>query len=293
MSEPTGFVLINKESGWTSHDVVAKARSILKTRAIGHAGTLDPMATGLLILGVGSATKLLNYLSNQPKTYKATIRLGVATETDDADGEITEVRDASGLSQDQILNALKNFIGEIQQIPSKYSAIKVNGVRSYTRARSGEEFELPSRLVTIYEIKIGEIQKFEDRVDIEVSVSCSSGTYIRAIARDLGELLGVGGHLIKLDRESIGEFAVTDAHKVGEPFKILPMSQVARKLFPVRVLSDAEHLEIAYGRGIASNATDALTAGLAPGMQSDAELVALLENRSGRAHPIKVFQGRN
>ena len=293
MSEPTGFVLINKESGWTSHDVVAKARSILKTRAIGHAGTLDPMATGLLILGVGSATKLLNYLSNQPKTYEATIRLGVATETDDADGEITEVRDASDLSQDQILNALQNFIGEIQQIPSKYSAIKVNGVRSYTRARSGEEFELPSRLVTIYDIKIGEIQKFEDRVDIEVSVSCSSGTYIRAIARDLGELLGVGGHLIKLDRESIGEFAVTDAHKVGEPFKILPMSQVARKLFPVRVLSDAEHLEIAYGRGIASNATDSLTAGLAPGMQSDAELVALLENRSGRAHPIKVFQGRN
>ncbi|WES65907.1 tRNA pseudouridine(55) synthase TruB [Microbacter sp. GSS18] len=206
-----GILLVDKPQGLTSHDVVARARRALGTRKIGHAGTLDPMATGLLILGVEGATRLLTFIVGLDKTYEATIRLGVSTDSDDADGEVTSTADASGVGADDIRDAIAPLTGRISQVPSTVSAIKVGGKRAYALARAGEDVELAAREVTVSRFDVLRERRGDGTIDLDVVVDCSSGTYIRALARDLGAALGVGGHLTALRRTRIGPFAVDGA----------------------------------------------------------------------------------
>ena len=212
----SGFALIDKPQGWTSHDVVGRLRRLYGQRRVGHAGTLDPMATGVLVVGLGHATRLLRFVQGQPKTYEATIRLGIGTLTDDAEGEVVATPgwewDPAGLS-----TAITALTGEIQQVPSAVSAIKVDGVRSYARVRAGEEVELPPRPVSVYRFEMLGSPRLEDHaVDIDVVVDCSSGTYIRALARDLGAALGSAGHLVALRRTAIGPIGVGECADLGE-----------------------------------------------------------------------------
>ena len=211
-----GVLLVDKPGGMTSHDVVARARKALGTRKIGHAGTLDPMATGLLILGVESATRLLTFIVGLDKTYEATIRLGATTDTDDADGRIQTTTDAATLEPAAIEAAMADLRGEISQVPSRVSAIKVAGRRAYDLVRAGEEVELAARAVTISRFEILDSRREDGFVDLDVAVDCTSGTYIRAVARDLGAALGVGGHLTALRRTRIGPFGVEGAASVDE-----------------------------------------------------------------------------
>src|SRR4051794_33104090 len=212
-----GLLLVDKPGGLTSHDVVARARRVLSVRKVGHAGTLDPMATGLLVLGVGAATRLLGYLSGSDKTYEATIRLGQSTVTDDREGEVTATASAVAVGDDDVRAALAAQVGALQQVPSSVSAVKVGGRRSYDRVRSGEEFELAPRSVTVHRIDVHRIDRpTPDLVDVDVTVACSTGTYIRAIARDAGATLGVGGHLTELRRTSAGPFATAQARPVEQ-----------------------------------------------------------------------------
>ncbi len=211
-----GVLLVDKPGGMTSHDVVARARKALGTRKIGHAGTLDPMATGLLILGVESATRLLTFIVGLDKTYEATIRLGASTDTDDADGEIETVTDAAAVGAGEITTAIADLTGEISQVPSRVSAIKVGGRRAYDLARAGEEVELAARTVTVSRFDVIERRGDDGFVDLDVVVDCSSGTYIRALARDLGAALGVGGHVTALRRTRIGPFGVEGAASIDD-----------------------------------------------------------------------------
>lgn len=208
---PDGIVVIDKPAGMTSHDVVARMRKVLGTRAVGHAGTLDPMATGVLVIGVERGTKLLGHLTQSSKTYDATIRLGASTTTDDAEGEVTAVTPAGHIADEAIRSAAGRFIGVVQQRPSSVSAIKVDGVRSYARVRAGETVELPAREVTIHDLVIHGIRRSDATVDVDVTIRCSSGTYIRSIARDLGTELGVGGHLVALRRTAAGNFTLAQS----------------------------------------------------------------------------------
>jgi tRNA pseudouridine55 synthase len=209
-----GILLVDKPGGMTSHDVVARARRALGTRKIGHAGTLDPMATGLLVLGVEGATRLLSFMVGLDKTYEATIRLGVATDTDDADGEVVAVTDASSLTSSRVTDEIAALTGRISQVPSTYSAIKVDGRRAYDLARAGEQVELKAREVTVSRFDVRAERREGTVVDLDVVVDCSSGTYIRSLARDLGAALGVGGHLTALRRTRIGPFGVAQAASV-------------------------------------------------------------------------------
>lgn len=210
MASP-GILLVDKPGGMTSHDVVARARRALGTRKIGHAGTLDPMATGLLVLGVEGATRLLTYIVGLDKTYEATIRLGVATDTDDADGQAVSQTDASLIASSAIVAQITPLTGRISQVPSTYSAIKVDGRRAYDLARAGEDVQLKAREVTVSRFDVVGERREGAIIDLDVVVDCSSGTYIRSLARDLGAALGVGGHLTALRRTRIGPFDVADA----------------------------------------------------------------------------------
>lgn len=212
----SGLLVIDKPAGMTSHDVVARLRKILKTRRIGHGGTLDPMATGLLIIGVEAGTKALQFVSSASKTYDATICLGISTATDDAEGAITAVVDASAIEDSHIEKALAAMVGEISQVPSSVSAIKVDGKRAYDIVRSGAEVELKPRHITINNIVLHDIRHAAQTISVDVTVTCSSGTYIRAIARDLGIALGVGGHLTRLRRTHSAGFTLADAHRLDE-----------------------------------------------------------------------------
>jgi len=211
-----GVLLVDKPGGMTSHDVVARARKALGTRKIGHAGTLDPMATGLLILGVESATRLLTFIVGLDKTYEATIRLGATTDTDDADGQVETVTDAGALDPAAITAAIADLTGEISQVPSRVSAIKVAGRRAYDLVRAGEEVELAAREVTVSRFEVLGTRRVDGYLDLDVVVDCSSGTYIRALARDLGAALGVGGHLTALRRARIGPFGVEGAASIDD-----------------------------------------------------------------------------
>ncbi|KJL45346.1 MULTISPECIES: tRNA pseudouridine(55) synthase TruB [Microbacterium] len=211
-----GILLVDKPGGITSHDVVARARRALGTRKIGHAGTLDPMATGLLVLGVEGATRLLTFVVGLDKTYEATIRLGVATDTDDAEGQTVSTTDASSLDAAGISGGIAALTGRISQVPSTYSAIKVDGRRAYDLARSGEDVQLTAREVTVSRFDVLAERRSAGTVDLDVVVDCSSGTYIRSLARDLGAALGVGGHLTALRRTRIGPFDVAEAAAVDE-----------------------------------------------------------------------------
>ncbi|MBA3799990.1 MAG: tRNA pseudouridine(55) synthase TruB, partial [Geodermatophilaceae bacterium] len=216
-SGPDGLTIVDKPQGLTSHDVVARMRRLARTRKVGHAGTLDPMATGVLVLGLGRATRLLGYISGQDKAYTATIRLGVATVTDDAEGEVTSSSSAHEVGEDAIRVGLASLTGSIEQVPSSVSAIKVDGRRSYARVRAGEDVVLPGRPVTVFALDLITITRpTPDLIDLQVSVECSTGTYVRALARDLGTGLGVGGHLTALRRTRVGGFYIEEARTLED-----------------------------------------------------------------------------
>lgn len=284
-----GILLVDKPGGMTSHDVVSRGRRRLGTRRVGHAGTLDPMATGLLILGVGAATRLLTYLVGLDKTYEATIRLGESTSTDDAEGESTGVYSV-GFSDDELAAGVRALTGAIQQRPSTVSAIKVGGKRAYALARAGEEVELAARPVTIHEFAVLAIRRTVDTaghpvVDVDVRVACSSGTYIRALARDLGVSLGSGGHLTALRRTRIGPFDVADAEPVEET-PVLPPAQVAGALFPVVELDQQRAWELANGGRVKVTGDDVATAAaVAP----DGRLIGLIAVEKGTSRILANF----
>ena len=288
-----GFLVVDKAPGMTSHDVVAVARKALGTRKVGHAGTLDPMATGVLVLGFGNGTRLLQYITDGDKSYTATIVLGVATVTDDREGEVISEVDASQITDAQIKSGLAKMIGEIAQRPSSVSAVKVGGERAYDRVRAGEVFELAARTITISALDILEIRHLGARIEIDIDVTCSAGTFIRAIARDLGSDLQVGGHLSALRRTRVAGFpisqAISFADLKAQSFTPLELADVARATFQVRELALDEVLELSFGRPLSVNATEAIYAALSP----DDRLIALLKNESGKAKPIAVFAAAN
>jgi tRNA pseudouridine55 synthase len=286
----SGLVIVDKPRGWTSHDVVGKVRRLAGTRKVGHAGTLDPMATGVLVVGINKATRLLSYIVGTEKTYSATIRLGQRTVTDDAEGEILEERIAAAVTEDQIREAAARLTGEILQVPSSVSAIKVAGERSYARVRAGHEVALEARPVTIHSFDIHAVRRERGGrlQDVDVTVRCSSGTYIRALARDLGADLGVGGHLTALRRTQVGPYGIEQAHtleQLAEDLEVLPMADAARSLLPARELTGDEAVELSFGRRIPASGTEELTAAFAP----DGALVALVRDMAGQAKPELVF----
>jgi tRNA pseudouridine55 synthase len=288
-----GFLVVDKAPGMTSHDVVAIGRRALNTRKVGHAGTLDPMATGVLVLGFNNGTRLLQYITDGDKSYTATIVLGASTTTDDHEGEITSNADASQVSEENIKRILGTMVGEIMQRPTNVSAIKVDGKRAYDRARSGEEFELPARKVTISQLDILDIRRKEATTLVDIAVTCSAGTYIRAIARDLGAELNVGGHLNLLRRTRVAGFTLDQAIGVdqlkGGNLKSLDLADVARATFSVRELLEDEVKELTFGRPLAANSGDEIFAALSP----DNRLIALLKNSIDRAKPVAVFAAAN
>jgi tRNA pseudouridine55 synthase len=251
---PAGLVLLDKPEGWTSHDVVARIRKVANTRRVGHAGTLDPMATGLLVLGVESATKLLTFIVGADKTYEATIRLGASTITDDRESEFLKQATPDRIAKvtvPQIVEAIGELSGEIEQVPSSVSAIKVNGVRSYAAVRNGDEVKLKARPVTVSKFELAsEVRRGEGFIDLDVVIDCSSGTYIRALARDLGAKLGIGGHLTALRRTRVGGYSIDQAAplpEVGTPLKLIGSFE-ASKAFPTLELSEQDVIDIRHGK---------------------------------------------
>jgi len=251
----SGILLVDKPTGITSHDVVSRVRKLAGTRKVGHAGTLDPMATGLLLVGIDSSTRLLTYFVGLDKEYEATILLGFATTTDDADGDpLTPVSDTAGLTLDAITAAIQPLTGPIEQVPSAVSAIKVDGKRAYARVRDGEQVELAGRPVTVSTFEVRELRRnHEDgTVSVDVRVECSSGTYIRALARDLGAALGVGGHLTALRRTRVGPFDVREAGQLGDGLmeRLLAPASAATMMFPSVDLSSDEVLALSRGQRV-------------------------------------------
>jgi len=280
-----GLVVVDKAPGMTSHDVVARVRRLAGTRKVGHAGTLDPMATGVLVLGVDRATRLLGHLMLTEKAYDATIRLGVATSTDDAEGEVLETRAADDVDPQDVRAELARFVGDIEQVPTAVSAIKVDGKRAYARVRDGEQVELRARPVTIHELVVHDVAL----PDVRISVRCSSGTYIRAIARDLGAALGVGGHLTALRRTAVGPFDLAVARtldELAEDVAVLPIADTARATFPGVDLDEEQAAHVRVGRALDLVLPgDGPHALFAPG----GEFLALYERRGQQARPVAVF----
>ncbi|MFG2878576.1 tRNA pseudouridine(55) synthase TruB [Streptomyces sp. NPDC048337] len=293
---PDGLVIVDKPSGFTSHDVVAKMRGIAKTRRVGHAGTLDPMATGVLVLGVEKATKLLGHLALTEKEYLGTIRLGQNSLTDDAEGEITSSTDATGVTREAVDAGIAKLTGEIMQVPSKVSAIKIKGVRSYKRARDGEDFEIPARPVTVssfqvYDMREAEAEDGTKVVDLVVSVVCSSGTYIRALARDLGADLGVGGHLTALRRTRVGPYKLDRARtldQLQEELTVMPIGEAAAAAFP-RWDLDARRASL-LANGVRIAMPEEYEAGRTVAVFGpDGTLIGLVESKGGKAKSLAVF----
>ncbi|NUR17315.1 MAG: tRNA pseudouridine(55) synthase TruB [Dermatophilaceae bacterium] len=303
-----GLLVVDKPAGWTSHDVVARARRLCGTRRVGHAGTLDPMATGVLVLGVDRGTKLLTFLVGCDKSYAATIRLGISTLTDDAEGEATL---APGVDDVRAVEAalpaaVAALTGDIEQVPSAVSAIKVKGVRSYTRVRQGDTVELPARPVTVSRFDVlsvrpgtatVEVGPSIDVVDVDVEVDVSSGTYVRALARDLGAALGVGGHLTALRRTRVGRFGLDQAVSLDElaataetdgpsGIRLLPIAEAARAQLPVHEVSAADAVRLSHGQRIPSGpGGDAAVAAIDP----EGRLVAVLDETRATARAKVVF----
>lgn len=276
---PRGILLVDKPQGITSHDVVSRARRALHTRKIGHAGTLDPMATGLLVLGIGPATRLLTYLVGLDKTYEATIRLGVSTDSDDADGVETARVDAAAITDEQIVAGVAVLTGEITQVPSTVSAIKIGGRRAYDLARAGEHVELKARAVTVSRFEIVSVRRTAGVVDVEVIVDCSSGTYIRALARDLGAGLGVGGHLTALRRTHVGSFAVSDAvTEIAAESPLLAEATVAAGVLGAFPVTAEEARDLRHGKRL-TGAAPRLTRPTGAAISPDGSLVGIVERR--------------
>lgn len=296
-----GLLLIDKPAGWTSHDVVGRSRRLCSTRKVGHAGTLDPMATGLLVLGVNRATKLLTFLVGADKTYTATIRLGQRTVTDDAEGEVTEVTDTGAVTDAQVDAAVAELTGPIEQVPSAVSAIKVDGKRSYARVRAGEAVELAPRPVTVRTFTVHDRRRGPGGdgsayLDLDVTVAVSSGTYVRALARDLGEALRVGGHLTALRRTRVGGYPVEQAVTLealaqdGAGSHLIPLATAAAEAFTTRELTEPEARALGYGQRIDS-AVPGRTEPVA-GLGPDGELVAMLDETAPQARSLVVFAAR-
>jgi tRNA pseudouridine55 synthase len=287
------LVLIDKPTDWTSHDVVAKVRKAVGTKKVGHAGTLDPLATGLLVLGIESGTKLLTFLVGADKTYEATIRLGQATVSDDSQSETiftASPQKLANLNEKAVLEQIAKLTGVISQTPSSVSAIKVDGKRAYDLVRAGETVELKKREVTVAGFELRRFSRVDDFVDITVTVDCSSGTYIRALARDLGAALEVGGHITALRRTRVGNFDVSQSSTLEQldNLKLIPLIDAARDLFPVIELEDSDVTDLVHGKRLLGRA---LAAGLVAGRSPEGELVAVLESANKDLKSVVVFQG--
>lgn len=281
---PSGLVLLDKPQGFTSHDAVAKLRRALGTRKIGHSGTLDPMATGLLVLGVDAGTKLLQFLVGVDKQYIATIRLGQSTTTDDAEGEPVAGSNASQISRTQIEVGIAKLTGEILQSPSKVSAIKLDGKRAYDLVREGKEVELKARPVTVSRFELqGSPRILGEFMDLDVIVDCSSGTYIRALARDLGADLGVGGHLTALRRTKVGKYEIGNAQQVDSDIQIIDLGTAARAIFPALEITAEQERDLIHGKQIVAAGPEKVAAFFA------GRLVALLQLSGGRYRSMVVF----
>lgn len=291
----SGLLLIDKAQGWTSHDAVARTRRLAGTRKVGHAGTLDPMATGLLILGVNSSTRLLTYIVGLDKEYRATIRLGASTTTDDAEGDETARASAASVAAvtpEQVREGLARLTGAIEQVPSAVSAIKVDGKRAYARVRAGEDVQLAGRPVTVSAFDLLGSSRGDGFLDLDVRVACSSGTYIRALARDLGAALGVGGHLTRLRRTRVGPFDVTDAAGLSDlnvAERLVSPADAAARLFPRLDLTAEQATDLGNGKRIRvpddQPAGDGPIAAIAPGDR----LVGLVEIRGAEARTLVNF----
>ncbi len=340
MTAASGLIIVDKPSGWTSHDVVARIRRLAGTRRVGHAGTLDPMATGVLVIGVEKATRLLGYLALSQKEYLATIRLGQATDTGDAEGTITAEADARALTLARVRATAATLTGQIQQVPPAVSAVKVAGKRSYRLARAGAAPVLAARPVTVWSFEIlaarpavtqavgpadgfpaGPASGFPAgpaagsasapaasspvrALDVDVAVRCSSGTYVRALARDLGDMLGVGGHLTMLRRTSVGPYDLAMAHTLAElatGLSLVPIGQAAAAAFPTRHLTEAEAVDLAHGRRLSGSrcfsgeraggerAGGERPVGPVAAFAPDGTFIALIEEQAGQARPLAVF----
>jgi tRNA pseudouridine55 synthase len=280
-----GLVIVDKPGGLTSHDVVARLRRILRTRKIGHAGTLDPMATGVLVCGVGRGTKLLGHLALDRKAYTATIRLGAATTTDDAEGEVLTTADAGGVTDAGIAAGMAALTGAIEQVPSSVSAVKIDGKRAYARVRAGEEVVLPARPVTVSAFEL----LARRGADLDVAVKCSSGTYVRALARDLGAGLGVGGHLTALRRTRVGPFTLEHARTLEaleeDPGLSLPLDEAVGVAFPRRDLDPTLAADISHGRPLPAGGYEGTYGVFAP----DGRALALVADRGTQARPLVVL----
>jgi tRNA pseudouridine55 synthase len=287
----SGLVIVDKPAGWTSHDVVARMRRMAHTRRVGHAGTLDPMATGVLVLGVEKATRLLHHLVLADKAYTATIRLGQATVTDDAEGEVVAEASAGAISEAAVREAVAVFTGDILQVPSAVSAIKVDGQRAYKRVRDGQTLTLPARPVTVSSFEVLQLHRVSaDLLDVDVSVECTSGTYVRALARDVGAALGVGGHLTALRRTRVGPFTLAQARTLEELAELadpvtLPLAAAVAAAMPVRQLDEAQARALSFGKSLEVVGLVGVHGALAP----DGSVVALLQEQDGLARPVLVF----
>ncbi len=296
---PEGLLVVDKPAEWTSHDVVARVRRLAGTRKVGHAGTLDPMATGVLLLGIGRATRLLGHLALADKSYDATIRLGQATTTDDAEGEVLSTTDAGALTRDEVDRAAEPLRGDILQVPSKVSAIKIDGQRAYKRVRSGEDVTIPARPVHVERLDITDVRAVGAFVDVDVHVDCSTGTYIRALARDLGDALEVGGHLTMLRRTRVGSVGEQRAHRLDELAELasddlpyLTLDEAARMFFDWHVVEEDQVAAVRNGRAVhvrlrpdtAEAAVDPVAV-LAP----DGTFLALYEQHGPVAKAVAVF----
>jgi len=290
----SGLILVDKPAGWTSHDVVSRTRKIAGTRKVGHAGTLDPMATGILVIGFNKATRLLTYIVDTTKTYQATIRLGHNTTTDDADGEIVRTRYANAVTAQDINRAVVDHTGKIQQVPSAVSAIKIGGKRAYQRVRDGETVDIPARDVTIYRFDVQAIRRADDgkTIEIDVEIDCGAGTYIRALARDIGEQLQTGGYLTALRRIAVGPYRVDDAvtlDNLAEHFTYTGISKAATKLFNTRLVTTAQAQDLVHGRRIAPSQTEQLQAATLPNGQMIALIADVERGGTLAAKPELVF----
>ena len=291
MNDPlatSGIVVVDKPAGMTSHDVVARLRRIFGTRKVGHAGTLDPMATGVLVAGIERGTKLLAHLVAEDKVYETTIRLGASTTTDDAEGEIVDKHDASGVTDAAIRAEVAKLTGTIMQVPSKVSAIKIDGRRAHELVRAGEEVDIPAREVTIHAFDLGEIRRDGEFVDVDARVHCSSGTYIRSLGRDLGAALGVGGHLIALRRSRVGSFSLTDARTLEQledsAELSLSLDEALTRAWPVLDVTAEEYDALAMGKWLEPRGLEDVHAAVGP----DGRAVALVKEKGKRLATVFV-----
>ncbi|OBF65143.1 tRNA pseudouridine(55) synthase TruB [Mycobacterium sp. 852002-51971_SCH5477799-a] len=286
-----GIVVVDKPPGMTSHDVVGRCRRIFSTRRVGHAGTLDPMATGVLVIGVERATKILGLLTAAAKSYTATIRLGQSTSTDDAEGEPVHSVSARHLTSEAIESAVSGLRGDIEQVPSTVSAIKIDGKRAYRLAREGQAVELQARPVRIDRFEVCEIRSGgHDFVDLDVEVDCSSGTYVRALARDVGAALGVGGHLTALRRTRVGRFGLDQAYPLDElaerPRLSFTLDEACLLIFPRRDLSTEQAEATGHGRPLEAAGIDGVYAACDP----DGRVIALLRDEGARTKSVVVIR---